>query len=184
MRDAGSVRCTRLWSRACVRLLLLGMPVLTGCASGTMNAYVPAHCHGVAEPFSTYTIEYHAMPAFIHGVIDTSLHGALARAGLSEAEADAADIRMRVELEVIERHNEPTWSDPMGEPVAPNELHRFVTHLTLDLQDRRTGELIWTGAVDRAHAIRGGETFHNERAVLLISNTFDAMFVGLTEPCG
>jgi hypothetical protein len=72
----------------------------------------------------------------------------------------------------------------MGETVAPSELHRFVTHLTIDVIDQRSGALIWTGAIDRAHAIQGGETFHNERAVLQISQALDAMFVGLTTPCG
>lgn len=167
--------------------------VLASCSTSTMNSYVPAHCHGAAEPFRTYTVEYQDVPLFILDVIDTSLAGALARQGLARAPADTADVKVLVRLEIIE-HAQPEASrdiggspgsgrDPFGETVAPNELHRFVTHLTVDMTDQRTGQLIWTGAVDRAHAIQGGETFHDERAVLLISRTFDSMFVGLTEPC-
>ena len=115
-------------------------------------------------------------------MIDTSLQGALARQGLSQAEPAQADIRVRTVLEVIER-NAPQDLDDFGETVAPNELHRFVTHLTVDMFELPQGRKIWMGAIDRAHAIQGGETFHNEKAVLLISGTFDEMFVGLTDPC-
>ncbi len=180
-------------------LLLL----LTGsCTSSTMNYYVPARCHGVAEPFETYTVTYEDVPEFILEVIDTSLAGAMARQGMRPAEEPGdAQVLLHVELDIIDRNpprdtavappRDPFAEPPMGEPrrdpfgetVAPSELNRFVTHLMLHVIDQRTGSLIWTGAVDRAHAIQGGETFHDERAVLLISNTFDEMFVGLTTPC-
>lgn len=173
------------------RALLL--VVLASCSTSTMNSYVPAHCHGTAEPFRTYTVEYQDVPLFILDVIDTSLTGALDRQGLTRAPAETADVKVLVRLEIIEHAqreageglDSPPGSgrDPFGETVAPNELHRFVTHLILEITDQRTGELIWTGAVDRAHAIQGGETFHDQRAVLLISRTFDSMFVGLTDPC-
>jgi len=174
---------------AAARLALL--VTLTGCATSTMDSYVPAHCHGTAEPFATYTIEYRDVPGFILDVIDTALTGALVRQGLEPAPADRADVKVLARLEVIEQNAAragpesaaPPERDPFGETVAPNELHRFVTHLTLDVIDQRTGALIWTGAVDRAHAIQGGETFHDQRAVLLISKTLDGMFVGLTKPC-
>jgi len=167
--------------------------VLASCSTSTMNSYVPAHCHGTAEPFRTYTVEYQDVPLFILDVIDTSLTGALARQGLTRVSEETADVDVLVRLEIIEHAQSGAQQDidgppgggrdPFGETVAPNELHRFVTHLTVDITDQRTGRLIWTGAVDRAHAIQGGETFHDERAVLLISRTFDAMFVGLTDPC-
>lgn len=198
MSETGSGRRRRL-------LMLLAPAVfLSACAADTMNPYVPAHCHGTAEPFHTFVLEYHDVPGFIFEVIDTSLAGALQRQGLSAAAADQADVKVVSTLEVIER-NQPvdavsesspiTGGDPfhypagspsahpMGETVAPNELHRFVTHLTVDVIDQRTSALIWTGAIDRAHAIQGGETFHNEIAVLQISHAFDEMFVGLTTPC-
>jgi len=163
---------------------------------------VPAHCHGSAAPFERYTLEYQEVPGFIIDVIDTSLRGALARQGLEEADTPPGDIRVVSVLEIIDRNppretplsladSTDQFDDPMGRPsrdpfgetVAPNELNRFVTHFMVDIYDQRTGSLIWKGSIDRAHAIQGGETFHDARAVLQISQAFDEMFVGLTTPC-
>ena len=62
-------------------------------------------------------------------------------------------------------------------------MSRFITHLKVDVIDQRTDTLIWTGAMFRPHAIQGSETFHNDRAVLIIRQAFDEMFVGLDTPC-
>jgi len=164
---------------------------------------VPAHCHGSANTFATYTVVYEGVPGFIVDVVDTSLRGALDRQGLSASEAPAAaDIVVASTLEIID-HNppkdlvgrnstKPSRSDyPMGQPLRDpfdqgldaNQLNRFVTHLMIDVIDQRTDTLIWKGSIDRSHAIMGGETFHDARAVLQISQAFDEMFVGLTTPC-
>ena len=71
----------------------------------------------------------------------------------------------------------------MGEPVQTGTVNRFVTHLTVDVLDRRSEKVIWTGSMYRSHAIQGGETFHDDRAVLIIRKAYDDMFVGLTTPC-
>ena len=164
---------------------------------------MPAHCHGSATTFQTYTLVYQDVPGFIVDVVDTSLRGALDRQGLSASDtAQAADVIVASTLEIID-HNPPKdlvgrnptkpsrsdypmgqpLRDPFGESFDANQLNRFVTHLTIDVIDQRTDTLIWKGSIDRSHAIMGGETFHDARAVLQISQAFDEMFVGLTTPC-
>lgn len=156
----------------------------SGCAQTPMETYVPAHCHGAAESFSTYRVAHENVPGFIEAVIDTAARGALERQGLvAAADPSRADIELRTEFELIDRNPPKPRGDPFGETVAPSEINRFVTHLIVRIVDLRTGKLIWTGAMDRAHAIQGGETFHDERAVLIITQAFDGMFVGLTTPC-
>jgi hypothetical protein len=163
-------------------LVWMGVVALAGCASGaTMQHYVPANCHGASEPFTTFSIRQVNMPGFIQDVIDESVSGALHRVGLEFSETP--DLDVRVGFELIDRNAPPREKDPFGEPVATSDLNRFVIHVDVDIFDTRTGKLIWTGAMNRAHAIQGGETFHNERAVLTISDTLDSMFEGLTTPC-
>jgi hypothetical protein len=168
----------RLWGLAAL------LAVCSGCAtSGAMDTYVPAHCHGVAEPFSTYTLQFVDVPGFIKDVIATSLEGALAAQSLDRAEPDKADITVLSTFFLIDRNPPPPDGDPFGEQVETGTVNRFVAHLKVDVIDRRTDSRIWTGAMYRAHAIQGGETFHNDRAVLIIRHAFDNMFVGLTTPC-
>ena len=62
-------------------------------------------------------------------------------------------------------------------------INRVVTHLKVDLVEQRTEQIIWTGAMYRSHAIAGGETFHDDRAVLIIRQAYDDMFAGLTTAC-
>ena len=158
--------------------------LLTGCAAGTvMDTYVPDRCHGVAEPFSTYTLLLVDVPGFIDEVIAESVTGTLLAQGLSEAPAAEAHVAVVNTFYLIDRNPPPTGGDPFGEEVETGSVNRFVTHLKVDVVDRRTDNLIWTGAMYRAHAIQGGETFHDEGAVLIIRQAYDEMFVGLTDPC-
>ncbi|MEM8767064.1 MAG: hypothetical protein AAGE43_06455 [Pseudomonadota bacterium] len=166
-------------------LLLLGA-LLAGCAtSQPMDTYVPARCHGVASGFSSYTLAFQDVPGFIEGVIEDALEGALIAQGLDEApEPETADIRVVSTFYLIDRNPPPPLvEDPFGEQVQSGTVNRFVAHLDVNVYDRATEAVLWTGAMYRAHAIRGGETFHDERAVLLIRQAFDDMFVGLTTPC-
>ena len=103
--------------------------------------------------------------------------------GLSEAPAASADVAVVNSFFLIDRNPPPAEEDPFGEEVASGTVNRFVTHLKVDVVDQRTDTLIWTGAMYRPHAIQGGETFHDDRAVLIIRQAYDEMFVGLTEPC-
>lgn len=165
--------------------LLVGIAVLGGCSSQMqMQHYVPAACHGASHPFSTFSIEQVNMPGFIQDVMDESVAGALARIGLVRSEGDiAADLNVTASFELIDRNPPPREKDPFDEPVATSDLNRFVIHVDIDAFDNRAGKLIWTGALNRAHAIEGGETFHDDRAILTISTTLDTMFEGLTTPC-
>ena len=176
MIESSSVR------RGGISALLL---VCAGCAATTaMDVYVPDHCHGVAEPFSSYTLEFVDVPGFIDEVISTSLDGALAALGLEKASSpEQADVAVVSTFFLIDRNPPPPDGDPFGEPVETGTVNRFVTDLEVDVVDRRTGALIWTGAMYRPHAIQGGETFHDDHAVLIIREGFDDMFVGLTTPC-
>lgn len=205
MVDPRSLQRRREWGAQYLRcsLLLLGCVLLNGCADNPLQPYVPAHCHGAAQPFTSYTLEYAEVPGFIVSDIDESLRGALSRQGLVIA-ADSADADVLIvsTLRLID-HNPPIGvespskavdsepdelmggplRDPFGQSMGEVPLNRFVTHLSLEIIDQRTDDLIWVGSIDRAHAITGGETFHDARAILQISNAFDEMFVGLTTPC-
>jgi len=157
---------------------------VTGCSTTTaMDTYVPDRCHGMADPFASYALEFIEVPGFIDEVIATALRGALANQGLEETDAASADVRVVNTFFLIDRNPPPEEVDPFGEQVQTSDINRFVTHLKVDVVDRRTGSMIWTGAMYRPHAIQGGETFHNERAVLIIRQAFDEMFVGLNTPC-
>jgi hypothetical protein len=164
-------------------VLLLGS--LAGCAAtGEMDLYVPHECHGAADSFSSYSLAFVEVPGFIEGVIETAAQGALAAQGLVEASSAAeADVAVINSFYLIDRNPPPPETDPMGEPVQTGTVNRFVTHLKVDVLDQRTDKVIWTGAMYRSHAIQGGETFHDERAVLIIRQAYDDMFVGLTTPC-
>jgi hypothetical protein len=164
---------------------VLGAGLLGSCASsGAMDLYVPHACHGVAEPFSTYTLSSVEVPGFIEGVIETAAEGALAAQGLEAAvNPDDADVAVVNTFYLIDRNPPPLQGDPMGEPVQTGTTNRFVTHLKVDVIDQRTDQIIWTGAMYRSHAIVGGETFHDDRAVLIIRQAYDDLFTGLTTPC-
>ncbi|MGE0620985.1 MAG: hypothetical protein AB7I04_16010 [Pseudomonadales bacterium] len=160
---------------------------LAACASTPrgMEVRTVATCHGEAAPFSTFTLSFEDVPGFIETPIATAAEGALLAIGLDAAATPAqADLNVVSSFSAEDRNPPPQPADPMGEPVQTATVNRFVAHLKVDVVDQRTGSVIWTGSMHRDHAVSGGETFHNDRAVLLIRDAFDEMFVGLTRPCG
>ena len=161
--------------------------ILSGCTSSAsrMEVYVPHACHGSAAPFSTYALEFVDVPGFIEDVIATSARGALAAVDLEEASVrEEADLRVINTFYLIDRNPPPSPEDPMGEAVPSPDINRFIAHLNVDVVDQRRDNIIFSGNMYRYHAIRGGETFHDEHAVLIIRQAYDEMFVGLTAPCG
>jgi len=170
--------------RAC---LIAALPVvLAGCATHRgMEVHAPESCYRKAEPFSTFTLSFVSVPGFIEAPIETAAEGALLAIGLTAAATPAqADLKVVNTFSPEDRNPPPQPIDPMGEPVQTATVNRFVAHLKVDVVDQRTSRVIWTGSMHRDHAVAGGETFHSERAVLLIRQAFDQMFVGLTRPCG
>ncbi|MGD8418286.1 MAG: DUF4136 domain-containing protein [Pseudomonadales bacterium] len=168
-------------------LLLVGLlGVLAGCtATRGMQVDAPAACHGAAEPFSTYTLAFEDVPGFIEGPISIALRGALANIGLDEApEPRQADLKVVSTFFRIDRDTPMQSTDPLAESMQTGTTERFLARLNVDVVDQRSDTVIWTGSMYRDHVIQGGETFHGDRAVLLIRQAFDEMFVGLTTPCG
>jgi hypothetical protein len=164
--------------------------LLSGCAGGrdVMSAHVPAHCNGAATPFRTFAIRQDGMPGFIEPVVRQALLGSLAREGLEEApEGVAPDVTLVARFALVDLDPEGTPGEPgqdaFGDRVVPGAVTRFTAHVDLEMLDNRDGALVWRGSMNRPHAILGGETFHDERAVLIVSNTLDDMLRGIREPC-
>lgn len=149
-----------------------------------MSSHVPAHCHGSAAPFATFSVQQHAMPGFIEPVLQTAVEDALTRQGLVKADAGTTpDVTANLYFTLIDRNPPPQEVDPMGDPVSTSEITRFVAHVDMDVVDNRDGKVIWKATMERYHAILGGETFHDDRALLIVSSTLDQMFEGLTSSC-
>jgi hypothetical protein len=164
--------------------------MLTGCVGSgdVMSSHVPVRCNGAAVPFRTFDLRQEEVPGFIAPVLATALEGSLVRVGLQPAAGgDPADVTMVARFALINL-NPPAGpdgarADAFGDRVVPREITRFVAHVDLALRDNRDGALIWRGTMDRPHAILGGETFHDERAVLIVANTLDGMLRGLMKRC-
>jgi len=173
------------------QLLLIAVALqLAACAGGrdVMTSYVPTHCHGAVAPFQTFAIRQEDMPGFIEPVVQQALLGSLAREGLQEApEGVAPDVTLVARFAMVNLDPESVDGEPrpdaFGDRVVPGAVTRFIAHVDLEMLDNRDGALIWRGSMERPHAILGGETFHDERAVLIVSNTLDDMLRGIREPC-
>jgi hypothetical protein len=166
----------------------MGAVFLYACAGhpAPMDAYAPLHCHAPAASFETFDVRLDAVPGFIDPVLRTALEGALTRQGLRPAAGMPADVAMVARFSLIDLNPQSgaVPPDAFGERVVPGQVTRFVAHVDLELREERSDALLWRGAISRRHAIVGGETFHDERAVLAIATTLDAMFEGIAQACG
>jgi hypothetical protein len=185
-------RSSGVWRAHAQRVMAAALAgiVLAGCAGGrdVMSSHVPVRCHGATAPFETFDLRQEDMPGFIEPVLETALSGSLARVGLRRIESAAvADVTMVARFSLINLNSEAgpegIRSDAFGDRVVPGAVTRFITHVDLELLDNRDGALVWRGTMDRPHAILGGETFHDDRAILIITDTLDGMLRGIRDPC-
>ena len=157
---------------------------LGGCTSTPRGVEwdVDQSCQENPLEASSYAVTMEDMPGFIEPAFSFAAHQSMQRVGLVPSDdSDEPDIRIILRFEQVSL-DPPEDLDDFGESVVPGPLTRFnaIVWVTVETSP---GTVVWSGSMNRSHAIVGHEIFHTDRAITLLQVAFDSFFENLFQPC-
>lgn len=127
------------------------------------------HCCGDTEQ-KTFTVEAVEMPAFLGPLMVSNFSVAFANLGMQPVDADG-------ELAVVlgfEQTNlqRPQTHDDFDEQIASGDAMRFIARVVIEVRDIETGDLVWSGNIERLHNVGPGDYMHTGPASISIYEAF------------
>jgi len=161
-----------------IALLFTGLLLASGCMSlptiATDDTYC---CHPLAETISTYRVEFKDMPEFLKPMLRDEASIVLDGHGYEYTEGEADSVLtltfVNKTLEIGPEEQE-AW-----ERIAPGGGVRFIAQVVLSLKDAVSGELIWSGSMQRIHNVYEGSYMHDAPARASMREAFTEMFANL-----
>ncbi|MDH3439872.1 MAG: DUF4136 domain-containing protein [Gammaproteobacteria bacterium] len=155
---------------------LLGFVIFmaTGCSGlPTIAADVTYCCHPAADDLRTFRVEFEDTPEFLKPMLRDEASIVLATHGLDYTEGDAESILLMTFInKTLERgDDQEAW-----ERIAPGGGVRFIAQVVIEMKDSVTGELIWSGTMQRIHNVYEGSYMHDAPAKTAMRNAFLEMF--------
>ncbi len=146
----------------------------TGCSGlPTIASDVTYCCHPMAEDVRTYRVEFEDTPEFLKPMLRDEASIVLSGHGLEYTEGDAESILLMTFInKTLERGDDvEAW-----ERIAPGGGVRFIAQVVIEMKDSVTGELIWSGSMQRIHNVYEGSYMHDAPARTAMRNAFLEMF--------
>jgi hypothetical protein len=162
--------------------LMLILAVLGGCTSTPRGVswYADQSCQAGTVDVDTYGVTIRNMPGFIEPVFSYTAHQAMQRLGLVPAEQPDLYVDLRFELVQLDRSTRAR--DDFDESIIPGPIVRFdaIVHVTVET---KSDTVVWSGTLNRRHAILGDEIFHDDRAAVVLQQAFDGLLENIFTPC-
>jgi hypothetical protein len=132
-------------------------------------------CHPSADSVRTYRVEFADTPEFLKPMLRDEVSIILATHGLDYTEGDAESILLMTFVnKTLERGDDvEAW-----ERIAPAGGVRFIAQVVIELKDSVTGELIWSGSMQRIHNVYEGSYMHDVPARTAMRTAFLEIFTG------
>jgi hypothetical protein len=148
---------------------------LAGCASQPpVSTSVTYCCRPLTDQVYTFRIEFDDTPEFLKPMLRDEAATVLNAKGLRYTEGDAdAVLKMSFVNKTLERDQERIES---WEKTAPAGGVRFIAQVVLEMTHSVTGELIWSGAMQRTHNVYEGSYMHDAPARAAMRTAFLEVF--------
>lgn len=164
-------------ARALSRVIFVFAAVvwLSGCASQPgISTDVTYCCRPLTDQVHTFRIVFDDTPEFLKPMLRDEAAIVLNAKGLryTEGSADAV-LKMTFINKTLERDQEriEAW-----EKTAPAGGVRFVAQVVLEMTHSVTGELVWSGSMQRTHTVYEGSYMHDAPARAAMRTAFLEMF--------
>ena len=156
--------------------------VLAGCGSlPSISTDVSYCCQAGTEGIRTFRVEFEDMPEFLKPMLRDAASVVLGSKGLEYTEGDAhAILLMRYVDKTLSRAEEEQLES--WERIAPGGGVRFVAQVQLELKNSVTGEMLWSGSMQRVHNVYEGSYMHDAPARAAMRNAFLEIFADYPDP--
>ena len=166
----------RFKSRVSVFWVAASFAVLAGC--GTMPPIatdVTYCCDTGTEGIASFRVEFEDMPEFLKPMLRDEAAIVLSGKGLDYTEGDAHSVLLMAfvnrTLSTGEQRDLDAW-----EQVAPGGGVRFIAEVQIELRNTVTGELLWSGSMQRIHNVYEGSYMHDSPARAAMRQAFMDIF--------
>jgi hypothetical protein len=148
---------------------------VAGCAATPgISTNVDYCCRPLTDQVSTFRIEFDDTPEFLKPMLRDEAANVLNAKGMRYTEGDAdAVLEMTFVNKTLERDQERIES---WETTAPAGGVRFIAQIVLEMTHSVTGELIWSGSMQRVHTVYEGSYMHDAPARAAMRDAFLVMF--------
>lgn len=149
----------------------------TGCAGlPSIAGDVTYCCHPMADDVRTYRVEFEDTPEFLKPMLRDEASIVLSIHGFDYTEGDADSILL---MTFVNKTLERGDSQEAWERIAPGGGVRFIAQVVIELKDSVSGEMIWSGSMQRIHNVYEGSYMHDAPARTAMRNTFLELFTDL-----
>jgi hypothetical protein len=168
--------------------------VVGACSSvPTIATDVTYCCQTGTEDINTFRVEFEDMPEFLKPMLRDEASLVLSTKGLEYTEGDAHAV---LSMSFVNKTQEQVDSQQDGwdgeewgegrieawEQVAPAGGVRFIAQVILEMKNTESGELIWSGSMQRIHNVYEGSYMHDAPARTAMRNAFLEMFADYPNP--
>ncbi len=131
-------------------------------------------CSAGAEGVSTFRVEFQDTPEFLKPMLRDEASIVLGTKGLQYTEGDAHGVLLMRYVDKTlsqEQEEQDSW-----ERIAPGGGVRFIAQVQMEMTSDATGEVIWSGSMQRIHNVYEGSYMHDAPARTAMRNAFLEMF--------
>lgn len=131
------------------------------------------------EEYATFAVQPVDLPAFLGAIVVSNFSVALAERGVQPVMGEA-DLKVILRYEQ-ENLDEPLPHDDFDERIDDGLRTRFLAKVVVEMIDAESGQIVWSGSVQRVHNVGPGDFMHTGPASISLLEAFRHLLRGYPE---
>jgi hypothetical protein len=155
--------------------ILFAASLLSACASNPSGIGTNVSQCCADKAYESFAVSAVDIPAFLGPLMVSNFSVALAARGLQPVMEDAdLDVVLKyVQTNLIQGNAK----DDFDESLSPGGDVRFIAKIVVEIRDADSGEMVWSGSIQRTHNVSPGEFMHTGRASISLLDSFIELLV-------
>jgi hypothetical protein len=160
------MRWNMLGSKKSVQVVLLSILLgLTACAqtSQQIGHSVNLCCPGNYGEYKEYRLETQDIPSFLNAYVVSEFDSVFQEKGLMRNDS-RNQVRITLSYQHVNLNPEQETIDPFERQLVDDVTLRYIATIVVDIRESSTGEMVWSGQINRIHTVVPGEYMHEDVA--------------------
>lgn len=142
--------------------ILLGS---TACAQTSLQIghSVNLCCPGSYGEYKEYRLETQDIPSFLSDYVVSEFDSVFQEKGLIRNDS-RNQVRITLSYQHVNLNPEQEAIDPFERQLEEDVTLRYIATIVVDIRESSTGEMVWSGQINRIHTVIPGEYMHEDVA--------------------
>lgn len=138
---------------------------LSSCAQngGQIGYTVNLCCPGNYDEYKEYRVETQDLPSFLGDYVVAEFDTVFQEKGLTRND-NRNELRVTLSYRHINLNAEQEAIDPFERRLDEDVTLRYVATIVVDIRESSSGQMVWSGQINRIHTVVPGEYMHEDRA--------------------